>query len=162
MPHCNLTFIFLPLWAERSMESAKDCVFPGKSDFGVDFRRNPIPFLSLYPPPVFLGGATVSQRASLIKPYTKRAPRLAAASGNSNSMRSNERGNCKLFENMQIRSLNNSHELSHMKVEKKSLAAVYILSPSKPCCTSSCRSLSSSDFSLSALYVSTFHFYSIT
>lgn len=52
-------------------------------------------------PGVFLEGATVSQTPSLIKPNTKSAPRLlAAASGNSNSMRGNGRGNCKLFENM--------------------------------------------------------------
>lgn len=80
-----------------------------------------IPSFSWAFPPLggFLEEATVSQQAPLIKPYTKRAPRLAAASGNSNSMRSNGRGNCKLFEIMQIHSLNNSHELSHMKVEKK-------------------------------------------
>jgi len=75
--------------------------------------------LAFPPPGVFLEGATVSQCASPIKPYTKRAPTLAAASSNSNSMRNNGRGNCKLCENMQIHSLNNSHELWHIKVEKK-------------------------------------------
>lgn len=45
---------------------------------------------------------------------------------------------------------------------KKILAAVYILSPSKPLCTSSCRLLSSSGLSLSTLHIWTFFFYSIT
>lgn len=47
--HCKLTFIFLPPWVERSMETSKDYVVPGKRDFGVGPKRNLIFFLGLCP-----------------------------------------------------------------------------------------------------------------
>lgn len=59
------------------------------------------------------------------KTLHQKSSKITAASGNSNSTRSSGRGELKIFENMQICSLNNSHELSHMKVEKNLDSCVY-------------------------------------
>lgn len=76
------------------------CFFLGNGTLEWVLREIPSLSWAFPPPGVFLEGSTVSQWASLMKTYIKRAPRLAVLSAKSNSMRSNGKGNCKLFENM--------------------------------------------------------------